>query len=120
MTPAKGTPVGIAAARSQPRRVLVVEDDPVSLEYFRHSLGKSGFAVSAAESAQEAKRQLAADGFGAFDCVVTDYRMPGESGLDLLAWLQQEHSCLATIILTAEGEKRLITESLRAGAADFL
>jgi anti-sigma regulatory factor (Ser/Thr protein kinase) len=59
-------------------------------------------------------------GFDAFDCVVSDYRMPGRSGLDLVDWLEEKKSNLATIMLTAEGEMNLVAESLRRGVVDFL
>lgn len=102
------------------KRVLVVEDDPTSLEYLRVALQKAGCAVTAAVDAESAQVRLAEERFESFDCVVTDYRMPGQSGLELLGWLKQQAPSLATIILTAEGEKKLVTDSLRRGAADFL
>ena len=101
-------------------RVLVVEDDPASRAFLQHALVKCGFVVVAAEDAAAAEAQLTPATVGTFECVVTDYRMPGRDGLELLAWIKGRDPTLATILVTAEGERGLIAESLRGGAADFL
>jgi len=111
---------GEAGTSSISRRVLVVEDDPASLSYLQFALAKHGYAVVSAEDAASAREQLAPACIRTFDCVVTDYRMPDQSGLDLLAWIKGRDPALATIIVTAEGERGLIAESLRGGAVDFL
>ena len=102
------------------RRVLVVEDDPVSRSFLQLALARQGYAVTAAEDAIVAKEQLTSAGIRTFDCVVSDFRMPGCTGLELLAWIKGQDPGLATIIVTAEGERNLIAESLRGGAVDFL
>jgi FixJ family two-component response regulator/anti-sigma regulatory factor (Ser/Thr protein kinase) len=100
--------------------ILVVEDDPTSRTLLQIALAKAGWIVRAVENAADAREILTTEDIGAFDCVVTDYRMPGATGLDLLAWIKEREPCLAGIIVTAEGERGLITESLRGGAVDFL
>ena len=101
-------------------RILVVEDDEISRNFFKCALCRRGFEVVTAESAMEAWDRLSPAGIGNFDCVITDYRMPGNTGLDLLSWIQERDPNLATVIVTAEGEKHLVTDSLRGGAVDFL
>ncbi len=91
-----------------------------SREYLRRALEKCGCDVAAADSADAAERLLAERGDNWFDTVLTDYSMPGRNGLELLTAIKQKDSCLATIILTGESERSLVTQSLRAGAADFL
>jgi len=110
----------LTASSSPVRRVLIVEDDHTCREFLRVALGRRGFQVALTESVPAAQETLSREGFDSYDCVVTDYRMPGFTGLDLLNWLKERRSSLATIMLTAEGEKRLVAESLRGGAADFL
>ena len=105
---------------ARPRRVLMVEDDLVCRAFLRMSLQKQGYDVSHVESAEIAQEQLENRGIDYFDCVVTDYWMPGRNGLDLLDWVRIKDPGLATIILTGEGEKHIVTESLRRGATDFL
>jgi CheY-like chemotaxis protein/anti-sigma regulatory factor (Ser/Thr protein kinase) len=109
-----------AAARVARPRVLVVEDDEVSRSLLKNSLCRQGCLVAVAENAADAQEQLNPTAIGTFDCVVTDYRMPDLTGLDLLAWIKHQDPGLATIIVTAEGERTLIAESLRGGAVDFL
>jgi CheY-like chemotaxis protein/anti-sigma regulatory factor (Ser/Thr protein kinase) len=104
----------------QSSRVLVVEDDQTSRSFLQFALTKQGYEVVAAEDATEAWGKLSQAGIRTFDCVVTDYRMPDNTGLELLSWIQASDPGLATIIVTAEGEKAIVTESLRGGATDFL
>lgn len=108
------------APLNRPPRVLVVEDDLTSREHLRLVLERKGCVITTADSVDAAQRAFAEKGDRYFDTIVTDYRMPGRTGLDLLEWLKQKDSCLATIILTGEGEKEIVAESLRAGASDFL
>ncbi len=101
-------------------RVLVVDDDPMCLLLLEILLSKQGYQVVLAENSDAAKRQLTLAGAGHFDCVVTDYRMPGGNGLELLQWIRAHDSDLATIMMTAEGERQVVADSLRGGASDFL
>jgi len=100
--------------------VLVVEDDLTSRQYLRLGLEKFGYNVILADALRNARQATQELGIQNLDCVVTDYRMPDATGLDVLAWVKQAAPWLSTIILTAESEKGLITDSLRGGAADFL
>lgn len=100
--------------------VLVVEDDVVSRNFLQFGLTRQGYFVASAEHVAGAQEELLRKGIESWDCVVTDYRMPNASGLDLLLWIKQQDPSLSTIIVTAQGEKELIAESLRGGAADFL
>ena len=108
------------APQGTSKRILVVEDDAASRKFIQIALQRIGYQIDTVDCVDAAQNRLMAEGYESFDCVVTDYRMPGPSGLDLLAWLKVKAPSLATIILTGEGEKSLITESLRGGAADFL
>jgi FixJ family two-component response regulator len=108
------------AHRQASRRVLVVEDDLTSRTLLRFALSKHGYAVTAAEDAAHAQKQLTPASIHDFGCVVADYRMPGQTGLELLAWIKRQDPTLATIIITAEDERELVAESLRGGAVDFL
>jgi len=100
--------------------VLVIDDDPTSRCFMKFVLAKEGYDVIAAENAGAARQAVLNGGIGTFDCVVADYRMPEETGLEFMAWIRAKDSTLATIIVTAEGERALIAESLRGGAVDFL
>jgi len=100
--------------------ILVTDDDPTGLRFLRLILERSGYRVLAAESARQA-REIAKDaGMGNLDCVLADYLMPMETGLDLLQWIRAEDPSLSTIIITGEGGASLIQHSMRGGAVDFL
>ncbi len=108
------------AAVNKTRRILVVDDDKYGLSFLRSSLRLGGFDVVAAMSAAEARALIEGEGSSAFLAVLTDHRMPGETGLDLLGWIRKKDETLSTVMITAEGEKELVKESLQAGASDFL
>ena len=101
-------------------QVLVVEDDETSRRFLQFALAKQGYEVRTAEDAGGAREQLAAGRLQEIDCVVSDVYMPGSSGLKLLCWIQGQDPSLATIMITAEGEKQIVTQSLRDGAFDYL
>ena len=90
-----------------PIHVLVVDDDPVSLLVSSHILEAGGFSVSRASSAAEARTLLttAAD-LGAVNLIVCDHLMPDETGLDLLAGLDQiDAPAVRFILLTGVSSK---------------
>jgi CheY-like chemotaxis protein/anti-sigma regulatory factor (Ser/Thr protein kinase) len=101
-------------------RILVVEDDHSNRTLFQLALVKRGYEVAAVEDATTARAQLSPAAIGTFDGVITDYRLPDSDGLELLSWIRQQDPALATIVVTAEGEKRVVSAALRGGASDFL
>jgi len=101
-------------------RVLVVDDDAVSRAWLLQLARRSGYDALAATDVAEARAIVESDGAGAFDCIITDHEMPGESGLDLLRWLQRLDPSLAVIMMTGTTERATITATLRGGAVDFL
>lgn len=96
--------------------LLVVDDDDRILELLQRYLSKAGFRVSGASSAQEARRKM--EGL-AFDLLVLDVMMPGETGFELTRSLR-EHNDMPIILLTAKGESSARIEGLKAGADDYL
>jgi two-component system, OmpR family, phosphate regulon response regulator OmpR len=99
--------------------LLVVDDDARLRELLRRYLSDSGFRVTSAADASEARRQLAAF---AFDLVVLDVMMPGESGLDLTRALRAEGRAapVPVLLLTAMAEPEDRIAGLEQGADDFL
>ena len=100
--------------------VLAVDDETVSLTLLSYFLKKAGYHTVAVDSAEAARKYVAKHGPAAVHCVVTDYRMPGETGLELLLWLKQQDRALSVIIITATTEREFVAETLRGGATDFL
>jgi len=97
--------------------VLVVEDDVAVGKVLTALLVREGFQVQHAASGEVA---LALLEVRAFDVVISDVRMPGMSGMDLLAKLGIAFPELPVILLTAHGSVPLAVEAMKAGARDFL
>ncbi len=109
-----------AAPSAHPARILAVEDDPVSRRVLELHLKRLGHEVVLVSDVASAKHLLSAAERLRYDCVITDFRMPGETGLALLDWLRTEDPTLAAIVLTATGERQTVLDALRAGACDFI
>jgi FixJ family two-component response regulator/anti-sigma regulatory factor (Ser/Thr protein kinase) len=100
--------------------ILAIDDEAVSRALLEYFLNKAGYHTIALDSAEAARHYVAHHGPAAVHCVVTDYRMPGETGLELLLWLKQQDRALAVIMITATTEREFVAETLRGGATDFL
>ena len=96
--------------------LLVVDDDARLRELLRRYLSESGFRITTAADAGEARANLASF---AFDLVVLDVMMPGESGLALTRALRHEGR-VPVLLLTAMGEPEDRVNGLEQGADDYL
>lgn len=105
---------------ASPPRLLLVDDDHVSLIVLGTQLKRRGYGTVTAGSVAEAKAVLRREGPGAFAAVVSDYKMPGATGIHLLEWLQETDDTLAAIIVTADLQRKLAADSMRLGAVDFV
>lgn len=103
-------------------RILVIDDDRMSRRCLIAFLERASYQVVESSGVDHALGLLSsgAEKLEAFDCIVTDYRMPDKDGLWMLTWLQKNAPEMAAIMVTAEGEKELVMASLRQGACDFL
>lgn len=97
-------------------RILVVDDDASLRRILELQLEEAGYDVLTARDAAEALARLEE---GAPALVITDLKMPGASGLDLLQALRSRHPEL-TIIITAFGSIETAVEAMKAGAYDYL
>ncbi|MDP0500174.1 MAG: response regulator [Verrucomicrobiota bacterium JB022] len=100
--------------------VLVVEDDPYGLNFFRYCLEEAGYRVYTAADGLEAQRIIEHLGSSTLDVLLTDFRMPNLNGIELTRWLAELDPTLTVIMITAQGEKNLVQESLTLGVFDFL
>ncbi len=96
--------------------VLVVDDNPDALESIGSELRGSGYQVRTAPGAAEAWEKFRAR---RPDLVISDIRMPGETGIDLLRRIR-EVSDVAVILLTARADVGVAVSALREGATDFV
>ena len=98
--------------------VHVIDDDDAVRDSLSFLLGSAGFAVSAHESATaflDVLPRLPADS----GCIITDVRMPGLSGLDLLQRLKDIGLAIPVIVVTGHGDVPLAVEAMKSGAFDF-
>jgi two-component system NtrC family response regulator len=102
---------------ASPFRVLVVDDEPAQLELVGGFLAKRGFEVSLASDGRAA---LARFGREPFDLVLTDQKMPGLSGLELLEAVRAQSPDTPVIVMTAYGTIETAVAAIKAGAADYL
>ena len=97
--------------------VLVIDDDTSIRWVLTQALSDEGFAVSAAENAQQARDLLKQQHFAA---VLSDIRMPGDDGLVLLKELKQQYQDLPVIIMTAHSDLESAVNAYEHGAFDYL
>ncbi len=99
------------------RRVLIVEDDEVFLRPLRRALELEGFEALTVGSGEEALNLLKAEDV---DLVLTDQRLPGMDGVELVRRLKAEHPEIAVVVMTAYGTIGAAVEATRLGAEDYL
>jgi DNA-binding NtrC family response regulator len=97
--------------------ILLVEDDAPQRKTLRGFLEKRGYAVLEADSAAAAQ---ALGETNAIDLLLTDLRLGGPDGIDLLKALREKHQDLQAIVLTAYGTVDDAVRAMRAGAYDFV
>jgi two-component system response regulator FixJ len=97
--------------------VYVIDDDEAMRDSLDFLLGSANFNVTLFESAQHFLDAVSGVAFG---CVVSDVRMPGIDGIELLKRLKASHSALPIVIMTGHGDVPLAVQAMKLGAADFL
>ena len=95
--------------------VLVVEDEEKLRRVVELQLKTAGFEVEQAGTAEEALKLA-----DSADVILTDLRLPGLSGLELLTSLRRQDSHTPVIVMTAFGSIETAVEAMKAGAVDFL
>jgi two-component system, NtrC family, response regulator AtoC len=98
-------------------RILVVDDDPAVGTILGALLDQAGFQATYVESGQAALAELDAR---AYDVVVTDVRMPGLDGMELLDRVVHQRPDLPVVLLTAHGTISLAVDAMKRGASDYL
>lgn len=98
-------------------RLLLVDDEEGIRTVLSLVLNDCGYAVTVAANAEKAWEQFTAH---PFDLVLTDIKMPGLSGLELLARIKQHAPETEVLMLTGHGDMELAIECLKLDAFDFL
>ena len=98
-------------------KVYIVDDDDAMRDSLQFLLGAADFSVTVFETASGFLEALPGLDYG---CVVSDVRMPGIDGIELLQRLKASHPKFPVIIMTGHGDIRLAVEAMKLGAVDFL
>ena len=97
------------------KRVLIVEDEEKLRRVVHLQLASAGFEVEDAGTAEQALRSS-----DRADLILTDLKLPGMDGLQLLAALRAQNLTVPVIVMTAFGTVENAVEAMKSGAADFL
>src|SRR5713101_9805068 len=98
-------------------KVYVIDDDEAMRDSLSFLLESAGFDVTLFESALKFLDALPELAFG---CVVSDLRMPGLDGIELLKRMKTRPGAFPIIIMTGHGDIPLAVEAMKLGAIDFL
>lgn len=99
-------------------RVMVVDDEETIRKLLKSRLERENLEVSVCANADEAEAQFSKG--AEVGVMVTDLKMPGKDGFQLMSWAREKYPSLRVIVITGHGEKEVAVKALRQGAADYL
>ncbi len=99
------------------KRILIVDDDEYIRESIRETLKRKNYEV---ESAENGKKALELFQHDSFDMVISDMKMPGMTGIDLLEKMKQYDPDIPFLMITAYGAIESAVEAIKKGAYDFI
>ncbi len=99
------------------QRILVVDDDELSREFLMEAVAALGYQPIEAKNGEEAIDRAASIGP---DLVLTDLRMPGIDGVELVGRLRQSLPGVPAVVITAQGTIESAVQAMKNGASDFL
>ncbi len=97
--------------------VYIIDDDPIVCNSIRLLLETEGLDARAFVSARDFLSAIGPDEMG---CVVTDVRMPGMNGVDLLTYIAARGLNLPVIVMTGQADVALAVHAMKQGAVDFM
>ena len=98
-------------------RILLIDDDPITLEGLGRFLELEGYEVETISQISDARRSLKCS---QYNLVITDVSLPDGGGFDLLREIRVNHKETVVILLTANGTIESAVEAIRQGAYDYL
>ena len=97
-------------------KLLIVEDEPKARMLLKEHMENAGYTIAAASSYEEAIHVLEQQ---AIDLVVTDIRLPGRSGGELVEWISKNQPGLPSIVVTAYGSVSNAVHLMQLGVVDY-
>jgi len=106
-------------AEAQGISVLHVDDDPAFADLTADALSEheAQITVETAMNASEGRDRLAAN---SFDCIVSDYEMPGKNGIEFLETIREKYPDLPFILYTGRGSEAVASDAIATGVTDYL
>jgi DNA-binding NtrC family response regulator len=98
-------------------RIMLIDDEPIVCERLKPALEKVGFEVETHIDSQAAVDRLAE---AKFDVVVTDVKMRGPDGLDVLHFVKQHSPSTKVVIITGFATVETARDAMKSGAVDFI
>ena len=102
----------------EPVRIALLDDDPAVLNSVQLYLDRQGLKTVCFTAAEALLAAL--DCGGQLDCIVSDVRMPGLSGLELVHCLNARSVVTPIVLITAHGDVEMAVSAIKAGAFDFI
>ena len=97
--------------------LLIVEDDPLQRNLIKKNLEEEGYAVFEAATSREALEIVAQQ---PIDIAVVDYKLDGETGIDVIQKMLEQNPLITPIVVTAYGNVENAVEALKKGAYDYI
>lgn len=98
-------------------RTLVVDDEPPICDLLRHTIESIGLGC---DTCSDARKALSIAASGTYDLILSDLRMPGMSGLDLLREVKERNLNAGFVMVTGCDDVHYAIEALRLGALDYV
>jgi len=103
---------------AEPIRLALIDDDDAVLDALRHFFARRMIVTSCFRTAGEFLKTLEPQ--QQFECIVSDVRMPGMSGLELMRHIKQRSYALPVILITGHGDVDMAVAAMKEGAFDFI
>jgi len=102
---------------SEKTKILILDDEPIVGDRLKPALEKCGYDVETQTDSQAAIDQLAQT---RYDVLITDLKMSGPSGLDVLRFVKEQSPSTRVIVITGYATAEQAKESIKGGAVDFI
>jgi two-component system response regulator HydG len=98
-------------------KILIAEDEEITLKHLVNSLQKEGYLVVGTRNGADALREIESDHF---DLLITDIKMPGLTGIELLEKIKERQLESEVIIITGFGSIGSVVDAMKKGAYDYV
>jgi two-component system, NtrC family, response regulator HydG len=117
-TGSDGAETKLAETRAEEAsRVLIIDDEPFHAETVAESLQRVGYECIVASSGEAGAEKIAEE---KFDVILTDLKMAGVDGIEILRKARQDQPETAVVVITGHGDVKTAVEAMKQGAANFL